>query len=414
MKILFLANRLPHKNVAGGQRLIFQRLRRLTELGHTIGLAAFVTPENERFIPDMRAMLHEVEAVSIKHHYRVVRAFHDYISTSLPAIFWKNHSETMMRTVGDMVERTRYDVVIAEFGEMGMYLYRNPYLSAVNKVVSCHRCLTTSFSKYAETAGVPMLLRIKSVLQLHVVEKYEFEMYSAMDHILTLTAEDRFTLLNHAPQLPVSVIPPGLDFEYLDHEAKPDHGYPIIMMCGYFADQSNHDGAVWFAQEIWPEIARQHPTLRYYIVGANPAAELKKLSQADDRIRVTGSAHDLRPYREQATIFINPVRLGSGLRIKVLEAMASGLPVVTTSLGAAGIPAQNGVNCFIADTPDLFVESINWLLTDKTLAKNMGKAAHAMVKERYDIRSTIRELEAVLKAVVSIQGSTEINGESLA
>ncbi len=402
MKILVLANRLPHKNIAGGHRLIYQRMRQLIADGHQVGLAALVAPESEKHMANLREELYEVETVPLPRRRLPVRMFRDYISRSLPAIFWKNHSDAMMRLVGDMVERSKYDVVLAEFSEMGMYLYRNPYLSAVHKVVSCHRCLTSSFSKYIETAGVPLMLRLKSASQLHIVEKYEFEMYRAMDHIITLTPEDRFTLLTHAPQLPVSVIPPGIDLDHLNRTGVEKPQFPIVMMCGYFADKSNHDGALWFMHEIWPLIAQKYPELRCYLIGEGANEELKHLDQKDKRIVVTGAVDDLRPYREQAAIFINPMRLGSGLRIKVLEAMATNLPVVSTSLGMAGIPAQNGVNSFIADTPELFAESIDWLLNDDKLSANMGREAKAMVNRHYNIRSTIHGLEQVLEEVVSI------------
>jgi glycosyltransferase involved in cell wall biosynthesis len=402
MKILILANRLPHGNVAGGHRLIYQRMRQLIERGHEVGLAAFIDPEEEQHLPGLRRMLLEAETIPAKRRQLVVRMFRDYVSGSLPAIYWKNHAPAMMKLVGDMVERSKYDVVVAEFSEMGMYLYRNPYLSAVHKVVSCHRCLTTAFTNYMETPGIPLSLRLKSTSQMHVLEKYEFELYSTMDHILTLTDEDRFTLLRHAPQLPVSVIRPGIDFDYLDRKPTTRSETPIIMMCGYFADKSNNDGALWFAHEVWPKLAKQHPELQCIFVGEGTGNEMKRLAEQEDRILVCGHVDDLRPYREQATIFINPVRMGSGLRVKVLEAMATGLPVVSTALGVAGIPAQNGVNCFVADTPELFAQSIEWLLNDARLAGGMGMAAKEMVKKQYDIRSTIRELEQVLAEVVSI------------
>jgi len=402
MKILVLANRLPHSNVAGGHRLIYQRMRQLADRGHAVGLAAFTTPEEEPHLEGLRAELLEAETLPAKQQRLVVRVLRDYISGSLPAIFWKNHTPQMMRLVGDMVERTKYDVVMAEFGEMGMYLYRNPYLSAVHKVVSCHRCLTTSFSKYIETPGVPLSLRLKSISQVRTLEKFEFEMYSAMDHILTLTPEDRFTLLNHAPQLPISVIPPGIDFDHLDRPPVAKPGHPIVMLCGYFADKSNHDAALWFSHEVWPRVAANHPQLRCHFIGEGASHEMKRLADKDERIMVAGAVDDLRPYRERATIFINPMRLGSGLRIKVLEAMATGLPVVSTALGVAGIPAQNGVNCFVGDTPELFADSIEWLLNDQHLAERMGNAAKEMVKSKYNIRSAIQELEQVLTEVVSI------------
>ncbi len=402
MRILFLANQLPHENSAGGHRLIYQRMRFLIDRGHEVGLAAFVAPGEEEFIPAVREMVHELETVPAQGRKIMVRAFRDYMSATLPAIFWKNYSPAMMRAMGDMVERSQYDVVIAEFSEMGLYLYRNPYLSAVRKVVSCHRCLTTAFIKYVETSGVPALLRLKSAAQVKPLEKYEFEMYSAMDHVLTLTTEDRFTLLNHAPELPVSVIPPGIDFTRPDRkpEVKPDS--PIILMTGYFADKSNHDGALWFAHEVWPRIAAKHPDVHFYIVGADSNHQIKHLEEWDRRIVVTGAVDDLQPFREKAHIFVNPMRLGSGLLVKVLEAMAAGLPVVSTSLGLAGIPAQNGVNCFIADSPERIAGSIEWLLSDGHLSQTMGRAAQEMVHRKYSIQTTGCELEHVLEEVVSI------------
>ena len=151
MKILFLANRLPHSSVAGGHRLIHQRMQLLADQGHTVGLAAFVADENTEYIHALRTSLHEVKTVPLKKQHLTVRIMRDYSSGSLPAIFWKNYSYRMMRLVGDMVEDGQYDVVIAAYSEMGMFLYRNPFLSAVHKVVSCHRCLSSSFAKYAET-----------------------------------------------------------------------------------------------------------------------------------------------------------------------------------------------------------------------------------------------------------------------
>ena len=402
MKILFLANRLPHKNVVGGHRLIYQRMKTLLDLGHEIGLAALVAPDQVEHIPEMREMLHEVETAPLPKRSVFIRATHDYVSFYQPAIFWKNYSPSLMRAIGDMVERTKYDVVVAEYSEMGMYLYRNPFLSAVRKVVSCHRCLSTAFSNYIQEKDMPISLRLKSASQLHKLEKYEFEMYSAMDHVFTLTPEDRFTLINYAPELAVSVIPPGINFDYLDRPAPPKPPDPIVMMCGFFADKSNNDAALWFAHESWPLLRDKHPDLQLHFVGLGAQRELQQIARNDSRITLVSQVDDLRPHRERARIFINPMRLGSGLRIKVLEAMATELPVVSTTLGVAGIPAQNGENCFLADTPELMAESISWLLHDRTLCRSMGKAAKKMVRERYHVESTVREFEKVLAEVLTI------------
>jgi glycosyltransferase involved in cell wall biosynthesis len=402
MRILFLTNELPYSTVAGGHRLVYLRIKMLLELGQEVGLASLLAPGQEAHVPEMKDMLFELETAPVRERHVLVRAFHDYISFYQPAIFWKNYSAELMRKIGDMVERNKYDVVIAEYSEMGMYLYRNPYLSAVRKVVSCHRCLSTSFANYIQGKDLPASLRLKSASQLHKLERYEFEMYSAMDHILTLTPEDRFTLLNYAPELPVSVILPGIDFDFFDREAPPKPKEPIVTMCGFFSNKSNNDAALWFIHEAWPLIRSKHPDLQLHFVGLGMQRELKQAAKNDARILLFGEVDDLRPHRERAQIFINPMRIGSGLRIKVLEAMATGLPVVSTALGVAGIPVKNGVDCFIADTPQLMADSIGWLLHDQTLRESMGHAAKKMVRERYHVRSTACKLEKLLQEVLSV------------
>lgn len=403
MKVLFLANRLPHEGVAGGHRLIYRRMRRLAERGHEVGLASFFRPEDSDAIASLESVLADLRTVPVRRRTVLERGLHDYVNLRLPAIFWKNHSPRLMREIGDMVERTAYDVVIAEFSEMGQYLYRNPHLSAVRKIVSCHRCLTTSFGKYVRTTGVSPLLRLKSLSQIAPLERYEFEMYRAMDHLLTLTPEDRFSLLHYSPELAVSVVPPGIDAGYFSRRSAPSRtDPPIIMMCGYFGEQSNHDAARWFARETWPHVARRWPEARLHFVGRGATESLRRLAKGDRRIVVTEDVDDLRPHRERATVFVNPMRLGSGLRIKVLEAMATELAVVSTSLGMEGIPAQNGVNCFVADTPEMMAESIGWLLADSALRERMGGEGRRMVEARYAEGSTTAELERVLSGVISV------------
>ena len=337
MNILFLTNRLPHSNVVGGHRLIFRRMQRLKDKGHKIGLIALTLKENEIHSLNLKKNLDEIEIISFKEKKIYQRIYH-YLNLSLPAIFWKNRSKKMMKKIADIIENSNYEIVIAEFGEMGQYLYRNPYLSAIHKIVSCHRCLSDSFEKYIATPNVSLILKLKCLIQINRIKKYEFEMYNAMDHVITLTDEDRLSILNYAPQLPVSVVPPGIDLIDLNNTKiakKPD--FPLLMMCGYFADKSNRDAAIWFIQNIWPIIYKKNKKVKCWFIGKGINKEMINIASNKSGITLIADIENLRPYRKAASVFINPMRLGSGLRIKILEAMGAGLPVVTTSLGAAGI-----------------------------------------------------------------------------
>ena len=128
---------------------------------------------------------------------------------------------------------------------------------------------------------------------------------------------------------------------------------------------------------------------------------MRQAAEKDPQIELISEVEDLRPYRKGATIFINPMRLGSGLRVKILEAMGSGLPVVTTSLGAAGLPAQNGMNCFINDTPKGFANAISWLLTDTQLADRMGARAKQMTTQQYNVHASTAQLERIFNDTIN-------------
>jgi len=175
-------------------------------------------------------------------------------------------------------------------------------------------------------------------------------------------------------------------------------------MTGYMNDPANEDGAKWFYHHVWPQLSKDHPEVKFYLVGAEPSRKLCRMLSHDPRIIITGAVKDLRPYRSRARVMVSPVRLGSGLRTKVLEAMASGLPVVSTALGMAGIEAQTGVNCLVADTPELFTRSVEWLLTDSSLSERMARNARELVEKTHALEMGLHQFENILKSVIEGKG----------
>jgi glycosyltransferase involved in cell wall biosynthesis len=399
MKILFLTNKLPHAEVAGGHRIIYQRIRHLTEQGYQIGLLTFTHRETEEQIDSLRPILKELHTLPHPTRNIFIRAFHDYLFFSRPAVFWKSYSKEMMRKVGEVAEQGGYDLVIAEFSEMGQYLHKNPFLSAVHTIISCHRCVTASYEKYTSLGEVRLRLHLKSLLQLRGLQKYEFNMYRSADRTLVLTPQDRFTMQYYAQDLAVSVVPSGIDVKYIQAQP-PVKKEPIILMTGFMDDPANEDGVEWFYHHVWPELSKRQPDVKFYIVGAGAGRRIRRLAEKDDRIIVTGEVEDLRPYRNLARVFVSPIRLGSGMRLKVLEAMAGGLPVVSTSLGVAGIEAQTGVNCLVADTPELFTRSVEWLLTDPALSDSMARAASELVERKHTLEDGLIRFEKTIQSIV--------------
>ena len=159
------------------------------------------------------------------------------------------------------------------------------------------------------------------------------------------------------------------------------------------------DAVLYFHKEIWPRIKEQIPDIKFYVVGQGPPPEIQNLSQ-DQAIIVTGRVDDVRVYLKKGRILICPVRLGGGFRGKILEAMAIGQPVVSTPLGAEGIPASNRENILIANNPEEFTQAVSDLLSDDSLFDKIRNNARKLVEEKYAWEKGVEVMEEVLEKMI--------------
>lgn len=395
MKILFLSSRLPHAAVTGGHVIVRERIQRLAARGHQIGLACFTQADDLQHVGSLKPILAELEMRPMpKPAMLASRAVRLYFA-HVPPYFADFLDPVMKKRIGDMVEHGRYDVVIAEFSAMGQYLFRNPHLPAVRKVTSCHYSIATSYRKVADVLRY-RIRGVRSWLNVKSLQRYEIEMFRHMDRVLTLTAQERFEILHHEPALRISAIPAGVDTALF----KPPAGSQkedAVLFTGHYDNLANLDAVMWFAHEVWPVLKRRHGELKFYVVGPGGERTLRTLAHRDPSIVVTGEVPDIREHLRRARVFVCPVRLGSGLRVKILEAMAMGLPIVTTSLGGEGMPLHTGVNCFIADQPRLMAEYVDLLLTDDELRATISRNARSLAVDRFSWDRSIDLLEDVLR-----------------
>jgi glycosyltransferase involved in cell wall biosynthesis len=397
MRILFITTRLPHARVASGHVIVYQRIKRLAERGHEIGLIVFDDPGRPGHIDELRALTKEIEVVPPPNPHSYARGAVDLAFSSIPPYFQNYRSEEMMRRIGEMVDRSHYHVAIAEFSAMGQYLFRNRYLSAVRKIISCHYSIATSYRKVAD------LMRysargLRSRVSLGGLLRYEVDMYRNVDHVLVLTAQERFVLQRYDPHLRVNVIPCGVDTKYF--KPPKEETEECILFTGHYESEPNRDAVLWFAHRVWPIVKQRRPAVKFYVVGPGVSQEISDLMKRDKSIVVTGEVEDVRPYMQKARVFLCPVRLGSGLRVKILEAMAAGVPVVSTSLGAEGIPLHTGDNALLADTPEMMAENIVLLLEDETLRTSIIRQARTLMEDRFAWDRGIDMLEDVLASAV--------------
>ncbi|MBU1910440.1 MAG: glycosyltransferase family 4 protein, partial [Verrucomicrobia bacterium] len=229
---------------------------------------------------------------------------------------------------------------------------------------------------------------------------YEFGMYRCADHLLALTPEVRMGMLQRAPSLRISVIPSGVDTVYF-RPGSPHPKEQALVFTGDFTDEANADAALWFIRDVWPRLAAGRSDLVFYLVGPRPPPALVQAGERDPRIVVTGEVDDIRPYLAKAMVFVCPNRMGSGMRGKILQAMAAGVPVVSTTLGAEGIPIQMGDDGFLADTAEIMAQYAGLLLEDESLRASVSAQARAMVSERFSWERGVDQLEHVLQETVA-------------
>jgi glycosyltransferase involved in cell wall biosynthesis len=394
MRILFLTSRLPYAGIPGGLNLVYHRVTRLAARGHEVGLASFCSDEDRPKVPELMAQLHDVKILPPPKRRSWCRCGFDYFFLRVPPRYANLHDPEMYKLVGRMHDRSHYDVIIAEFSVMGQYLYHNPYLSAVRRVISCHHSTTFLTRQAMAVMGAGVDALHEWILSKSLA-RFEFDMYRSADRLLVLTPQERYSLLNEMPNLQMSIVPSAVDVEFFKPR-KAETTEPCVLFTGHYDDESNEDAVLWFARWVWPHLKRRHIDLTFYVVGPQPTVEMNELARLDPRIILTGKVPDIRPYLNRASVFVCPIRFGSGLRVKVLEAMAAGVPVVSTTQGAEGIPVQMGDNCYLADDPRIMAQNISLLLDDLPLRQTIAEQARAMVKERFSWESSIDRLEEVL------------------
>lgn len=205
-----------------------------------------------------------------------------------------------------------------------------------------------------------------------------------------VSERDRQKLLGRCPSARVHVIPNGVDAHSFSAPedsipANDIHSLtskPSILFVGSMDYHANIEGVIWFAHEIWPEVAEKHPELNFVIVGRRPSRSVRAL--ASERIRVTGTVDDVQPFYRSALTVVVPLRVGSGTRLKIPEAMAAGVPVVSTRLGAEGIDAVADIHLLIGDNRDEMIAAVNKMASSPSMRDRLALAARDLVVNRYD------------------------------
>ncbi len=377
---ILLISRCPPYPLHLGDRLIPYHLAERLSNRHTIDLLAFYNrPDDPQNVPYYEKYFRTVKLIperprtTIALIRRLIRPGGLY-----PGDAEGSWSPEMWQVINDQVSNTKYDI-IQLFGGIHVYEFHH-LLRGLPTVITPYE----SYSLYLRRLLAhqkSLTGRLSIWLQYLAAARYERAMFSGYAATVVLTDNDRQALLKLNPQLPLHVIPNGIALDYFTGEdvmPEPDD-IPVLLFIGNFEYAPNVDAALRLGLEIFPQVKRAIPGTRLMLVGNNPPDAICTLKTQD--IEVTGHVPDVRPYFEQASVFISPLRFGAGIKNKVLEAMAMGKPLVATAISGEGIGLAEGINVLYGETSEELASAAIRLLNNVDLRKRMGQANRHIIEK---------------------------------
>ncbi|MCX6022272.1 MAG: glycosyltransferase [Chloroflexi bacterium] len=218
--------------------------------------------------------------------------------------------------------------------------------------------------------------------EAYKLHRYEVRLAESADLCFTMSDLDAQRLRSYAPKAVTAVVPNGVEVGHFVPANADSPENVNLTFTGTMDYLPNSDATRYFCSEIYPIVRAAVPAVRLSVVGRNPPGDIVALSGADG-IVVTGSVTDTRPYLDQAAVCVVPLRIGSGTRLKILEALAAGKAVVSTTVGAEGLDVTSGKDIILADTPAVFAQAVIDLLRDPAARTRLGHAGRALVERQY-------------------------------
>jgi sugar transferase (PEP-CTERM/EpsH1 system associated) len=382
MKILWLKTELLHPVDKGGKIRTYEMLKRLRR-DHFITYLTLASPgDGPEAFDRSKEYCHRLAAVP----HRVSRKFGAgfycelglNLGSALPYALQKYRSPAMRRAVARETGLSDYDVVVCDFLAPSVNL---PSDLGVPAVLFQHNVEAMIWERHYKNE-TNRLKKAYLYGQWKKMYNYERKACGWFEAVVAVSDVDRELMRKEYGADQVFDVPTGVDTQYFQPMgAEPDSSE--LVFTGSMDWMPNEDAIVYFADEILPRIAARIPGVKLTVVGRNPTGRLAALAEGNERVRLTGRVEDIRPYVDRAAAYVVPLRVGGGTRLKIYEAMAMGKPVISTSIGAEGLPVRDGQEVLIADDPQAFAGAVVALLTDRAMAERVGRAAREVVCERF-------------------------------
>ena len=400
LRLLFLTPFPPRLDGAhGGSRVIAQHLVRMAERHH-VALLCLRHPSEQRADNRLRGSLDLVLEIDLRDHgrsrrARLLRAVRARLLLLAGRPLWVSDIWTPRYRdhLREVLREWRPDIVQVEYSAMGRYL-DEVEAAGVPAVLWEPDPPTNAAIDLGRSSRRQRLLRSFDV---RAWRRFERAVLRRVGAAVVFTDRDARALEPAAGTTPIFRIPFGTDFTERPFAAREDGG--DVLFVGNFVHPPNIDAANRLVREIFPRVRERHPGSSLHIVGDNPPPDL--VAAADDGIVVTGRVPDLVPYVERAAVVAAPIRFGGGMRVKVLEALAAGKPVVASSLAVEGLAVADGDQLLTAETDDEFAERISLVLGDGELRVHLAAQARTWAHENLSWDRSIGEYERLYESLIS-------------
>lgn len=396
MRILLLTPQRPYPPHQGTTLRNFNLIKELAKR-HSVYLLTFLEPDqNSTNHGPLVDYCQWIDTIPVPQRTTRTR-LGQMVTSNRPDMSWRLWSPTFAKQLAHRLDQHTFDVVEIEGVEMTPYL--NVIKTAQPRPLIIYDAHNAEWilQKRAFQADIKTPARwiaaFYSWVQWHRLYRYEANVLKQVDHTIAMSYPDKAALHEITPDVSITVVPNGVDLDLYRHF----RGTPIhfdLIFTGKMDFRPNIDAALWFGQEVLPLIQTVHPHTTFAIVGQRPHPRLDVLRD-NPGITITGYVDDVRPYIAGATVYVVPLRVGGGTRLKIMEAMAMGKAVVSTSVGAEGFPVVSGKELILADEPTAFAQAVVKLLDNPMQRLELGRTGQSLAHANYGWESLVPRLEQI-------------------
>lgn len=379
---------LPYPLLTGGQTRSYNLIKRLSLLGHDITLFCLIKNEKERqYVLELEKFCEEVKVFK---RPSKPWTFSNIIRTGFslfPFLVIRNWAGGESKAIAKKLEEKEFDLIHAETFYVMPHIPKTKIPILLVEQTIEHLVYKHFAEKFKIFFARPFLF-----FDVAKMKYWELKYWSKAQKVVAMSENDKKTMLNELPDLSVDIVPNGVDSDFFGKVIVQKSKTPIILYLGNFTWLQNREAVEILLKKVWPEIKSKIPDAKLWIVGKSAKDFFSNIQSKDILV---DEVSDAREAYQKSTVLVAPIYGGGGTRYKNFEAFASGLPVITTSIGISGTDAKDGIDVIIRDKPEEMAQAVVELLNDKDRYNKIAKNAKEMVKDRYDWDSISKKLSEI-------------------